>query len=224
MSSALISIRKVCKVYGEGPSALNILKNIDLDIYHGDAVCVAGASGAGKSTLLHIMGTLDKPTSGQVFFEGNDLFAKSDSELARFRNQTMGFVFQFHHLLSEFTALENVSLPAQISGLKASEAKRRAKELLSLMGMTQRSSHYPSELSGGEQQRVAIARALIMRPKILFADEPTGNLDMANGKLIQDLFFSLQDRFQLTLVVVTHDAAFASRFTRRLHIKDGAWT
>jgi lipoprotein-releasing system ATP-binding protein len=223
MNKPIISVQSVSKHYGTGEAQLKILKNIDLEIQAGEAICIVGASGAGKSTLLHIMGTLDRASSGRVFFEGEDLTQMSDSALAKFRNQSMGFVFQFHHLLSEFTAVENIAIPARISGMSRSAAHHRAIELLGLMGISQRATHYPTELSGGEQQRVAIARALVMKPRVLFADEPTGNLDMANGRMIQDLFFSLQDRLNLTLVVVTHDSSFASRFPKRLHLKDGAW-
>ncbi len=223
MSDPILSGRGLYKTYDSGEMKVEILKGLDLDIYPGEALCIVGASGAGKSTLLHILGTLDAPTAGSVFFSGRNLSLLSDIELARFRNSTLGFVFQFHHLLSEFTALENVELPARIGGLSEGEARSRAEELLGIMGLTSRRQHYPSQLSGGEQQRVAIARALVQRPQILLADEPTGNLDMQNGRMIQDLFFALRDRLGLTLVVVTHDQQFASRFPRRLQMKDGHW-
>jgi lipoprotein-releasing system ATP-binding protein len=172
---------------------------------------------------MHIMGTLDRPTSGELFFQGQSLLAMGDEELAHFRNREMGFVFQFHHLLSEFTALENVMIPARVGGLDKSEALGRAEDLLRQMGLTARMGHFPSQLSGGELQRVAIARALVMRPQILFADEPTGNLDSQNGGLIQDLFFHLKESLGLTLVVVTHDPGFSRKFARVQRISDGRW-
>ena len=223
MSDPILHARGLVKSYGKGASKINILKGVDIDIYPGDALCILGASGAGKSTLLHLMGGLDQPTAGSVSYLGQDLAAKSDKELAKFRNESMGFVFQFHHLLSEFSALENVELPARLGGLSNAQAKENALELLDVLGLKDRLNHYPSQLSGGEQQRVAIARALVQRPKILLADEPTGNLDRHNGKMIEDLFFALRERYGLTLVVVTHDASFASRFPRRMQINDGHW-
>jgi lipoprotein-releasing system ATP-binding protein len=223
MSDLLLQLRGVNKVYDKGGRELSVLKDIDLEIYPGEALCVLGASGAGKSTLLHIMGTLDRPTSGEVYYKGENLKDKTDDELALLRNKDMGFVFQFHHLLSEFSAIENVMLPARINGLTATQSRSRAEELLDLLGLKARQNHFPSELSGGEQQRVAVARALVQRPKILLADEPTGNLDTENSRQIQELFFSFKLRFGLTMVVVTHDPNFAGRFPRRLLMKDGHW-
>ena len=202
-------------------SHLDVLKGIDMTINKGEAVCIKGVSGAGKSTLLHILGTLDSPTLGKVFYKGEDLTKKSDDQLAEFRNRKMGFVFQFHHLLPELTALENVSLPARIGGDSKAVAQDKAKDFLKQLGLVNRMDHYPSELSGGERQRVAIARALIGQPEILFADEPSGNLDSQNGKMIQDLFFQLKEKMGLTLVVVTHDQEFANRFPKIFNIKDG---
>lgn len=223
MSSLLMSARNIHKSYAQGAGWLNILNGIDLDIHKGEALCILGASGAGKSTLLHILGTLDRPNKGALFYEGIDLLKKSDDELAMFRNKSMGFVFQFHHLLSEFTALENVMMPGRIGGMSKLAAKARAVKLLDQVGLLQRGQHYPSELSGGEQQRLAVARALFSRPKILFADEPTGNLDTENSHMIQDLFFQLQRELGLSLVAVTHDIEFAKKFPRQLVIKDGRW-
>lgn len=237
MSEPLLRLENVHKVYDRGdhrgaevpaegnvgPTGLEVLKGIDLDIYAGEAVCILGASGAGKSTLLHILGTLDRPTLGRVFYKGVDLGEKSDEELAAFRNREIGFVFQFHHLLSEFTALENVMLPARIGGMGEKESRDRAMELLRGLGLEGRSEHFPSQMSGGEQQRVAVARALVQKPKVLLADEPTGNLDTANSRQIQELFFDLKLRLGLTLVVVTHDSGFSTRFPRRLTLKDGHW-
>lgn len=223
MSDPLLSVRRLHKSYAQAKQPLEILKGLDTDFYPGEAVCIVGSSGAGKSTLLHILGALDRPTSGQVLFKNEDLFAKTDEQLAQFRNQTVGFVFQFHHLLAELTALENIMMPARIGGVPEKETRLRAEKLLGQMGLKERGHHYPSELSGGEQQRVAVARALIMSPKILLADEPTGNLDTENSRQIQELFFSLKQQLGLTLIVVTHDSNFASRFPRRLILKDGHW-
>jgi lipoprotein-releasing system ATP-binding protein len=223
MSDPLLSVRRVTKTYNQGPQKLEILKGIDADFYPGEAACIVGSSGAGKSTLLHIIGALDHPTSGQVLYKNENLFDKSDEDLAQFRNKTIGFVFQFHHLLSEFSALENIMMPARIAGESVHEVQKRAEKLISMMGLNERAHHYPSELSGGEQQRVAVARALIQNPKILLADEPTGNLDTENSRQIQELFFNLKHQFGLTLIVVTHDSNFASRFPRRLILKDGHW-
>jgi len=219
----ILSARSICKSFPMGRGKLEILKGLDLQIEQGEAICIIGVSGAGKSTLLHILGTLDRPTLGCVFYRGRDLFRQSDDELARFRGEKLGFVFQFHHLMSEFTALENITMPARISGMKARIARERAGELMAGLGLSDRKNHYPSELSGGEQQRVAIARALLNEPEILLADEPTGNLDTKNSRRIQELFFELKERMGITLIVVSHDREFAKQFPRVLHIKDGLW-
>jgi len=219
----MLSGRNIHKIYVQGARELRILKGISLEVAEGDDVCISGSSGAGKSTLLHILGTLDRPTEGQLIFRGEDVFSKSDTQLAHFRNKTMGFVFQFHHLLSEFSAIENVMMPGRIARWSNVEAQSKARQLLEELGLGARLNHYPTELSGGEQQRVAIARALITSPQILLADEPTGNLDSTNAKIIQDLFFDLKKQRGLTLIVVTHDQHFASRFTRRLVMADGLW-
>lgn len=219
----MLSAQNISKSYWRGQQELKILEHIDFEVGAGENVSIVGPSGAGKSTLLHILGTLDRPTDGRVFFEGTDLFSLGEDAMAQFRNRTMGFVFQFHHLLSEFTALENVALPLRIQGLKAREAQGRAEKWLMEMGLASRVHHYPSEMSGGEQQRVAIARALVCEPKILFADEPTGNLDSKNSRMVQDLMFEIQAKLGLTLIVVTHDSQFAHRFGRRLHLADGRW-
>ncbi len=223
MNKILMDVKCITKSFARSGQTLDVLKGIDLEVREGEALCIMGSSGAGKSTLLHILGTLDQPTLGKVFFEGVDLTRKSSGELASFRSQTMGFVFQSHHLMPEFTAIENVLLPCRIAGDPNKESLAKAEALLLRLGMKDRKSHYPSQLSGGEQQRVAIARALIRNPRILFADEPTGNLDSANAKIIQDLFFQLKQEKKLTLVVVTHDHNFAARFPRRLELKDGMW-
>lgn len=223
MSDPILSAKALTKFYGQGPSRTEILKGIDLDIYPGEALCILGVSGAGKSTLLHILGTLDRPSGGNLYYMGKDLSGKSDKDLARFRNESIGFVFQFHHLLSEFTAIENAALPALIGGMSKKAAFEEAEVFMEILGLKDRRHHFPTQLSGGEQQRVAIARALIQKPKILLADEPTGNLDRQNGALIEELFFALRERLGLTLVVVTHDPQFASRFPRRMQLRDGHW-
>jgi lipoprotein-releasing system ATP-binding protein len=223
MIETLISAKNIRKTYPQGAEELVILRDLSLDIKKGEALAIVGASGAGKSTLLQILGTLDRPNSGELFFGGENLLTMKDEDVSRFRNERMGFVFQFHHLLSEFSALENVSLPLRVAGEGKSAAADQAAELLQMMGLGHRLTHYPNELSGGELQRVAIARALIRRPQILFADEPTGNLDSTNGQHVQELFFQLKQSFGLTLVVVTHDQNFARKFTRTLRMSDGRW-
>jgi lipoprotein-releasing system ATP-binding protein len=222
--SPILAARGLKKSYPMGNGALEVLKGIDFEIQHGQAVCIVGSSGAGKSTLLHLLGTLDRPSAGSVYYKGRDLSSLKDDEMARFRNETMGFVFQFHHLLSEFNALENVMMPCRIAGQSVAESRKRAEELLTYFGLRDRAHHFPSELSGGEQQRVAIARALVRKPQILFADEPTGNLDTQNGHRIQQVFFDLKREMKLTLVAVTHDREFASRFPRVITLRDGRWT
>lgn len=215
----MIKADSISKNYGD----LHILKNLSFEVVQGEAVCILGASGAGKSTFLHILGSLDQPTSGRVLWNGEDLSKKNDEDLASLRNKEMGFVFQFHHLLQEFTALENIMIPGRIAGLSLKQCEMRAKDLMDQLGLSHRQTHYPSQLSGGEQQRVAIARALFNEPRILFADEPTGNLDSENSSRIQDLFFQLKKDLGLTLVVVTHDVHFARRFPRSIRMADGEW-
>lgn len=223
MSDPILVAKGLKKTYGDKKLPLEILKGVDLEVCPGDALCIVGASGAGKSTLLHLLGALDRPTEGEIYFKGKLLSHLPDEELARFRNKSVGFVFQFHHLLSELTAFENAMLPARIGGEPYNRSSQKVEELFQMMGLSSRKTHYPNQLSGGEQQRVAIARALVQSPEILFADEPTGNLDTQNANKIQDLFFSLKDRLGLSLVVVTHDPNFASRFPRRLGLRDGYW-
>ncbi|CAN5427922.1 lipoprotein-releasing ABC transporter ATP-binding protein LolD [soil metagenome] len=222
-TESLLVARGVTKSYPMASGRLEILKGIDLTIEKGEAISIVGSSGAGKSTLLHILGTLDRPTLGKVLHRGLDLTKMSDDEVAAHRNATMGFVFQFHHLLAEFSALENVAMPLRIGGEAPVVALARAEEQLIQLGLKDRLHHRPSELSGGEQQRVAIARSIVRKPEILFADEPTGNLDTQNAARIQELLFELQKSLGLTLVVVTHDAAFAARFPRALSMRDGQW-
>lgn len=205
------------KSYG----ALNVLKGVDIQVGEGEVVAIVGASGAGKSTLLHLLGTLDKPDHGEVWMQGENVFKKSSKELAEFRNKNMGFVFQFHNLLPEFSALENVMIPGLIGKNEATKVKERATELLEQLGLKDRLHHKPSELSGGEQQRTAVARALVNSPKIVFADEPSGNLDSKNAAELHRLFLELRDRGKYTFVIVTHNLEFAAMANRKLEIRDG---
>ncbi len=200
---------------------LEILKGVDLEIKQGEIVSIVGSSGAGKTTLLTILGTLDRPTSGSVSINNEEVSKLSDKKLAAFRNQNIGFVFQFHQLLPEFTALENVCIPALIANKSKKETEKRAQELLELFNLRDRISHKPSELSGGEQQRVAVARALINNPKVIFADEPSGNLDSTNAEELHHLFFKLRDNFKQTFVIVTHNAELAKMADRTLTMRDG---
>jgi len=205
------------KKYGQ----LDVLKGIDLEINKGEIVSIVGSSGAGKTTLLQLLGTLDRPDSGSVSLDGIEPFGLSSNELARFRNQKIGFVFQFHQLLPEFTALENVIMPALIFGQSAVESKRRGMELLERLGLSQRFNHQPSALSGGEQQRVAVARALMNNPQVIFADEPSGNLDSKNATELHELFFDLRKEFGQTFVIVTHNNQLAEMADRTLVMSDG---
>lgn len=213
----MIQVNNIHKSFGE----LEVLKGITINVAKGEVVSIVGASGAGKTTLLQILGTLDTPSSGKLVISDQTVSNLSRTELANFRNKNIGFVFQFHQLLPEFTALENVMMPAWIAGIKDDEAERRGKEILSELGLTDRESHLPSELSGGEQQRVAVARALINKPDVLFADEPSGNLDSENAKVLHDLFFELRDKLGLTIIIVTHNEDLAARANRILRMADG---
>jgi lipoprotein-releasing system ATP-binding protein len=200
---------------------LDVLRGIQVSFDAGEMISIRGRSGAGKSTFLHILGTLDRPTSGTILFDGLDVFRFGSTQLARFRNKHIGFVFQFHHLLAEFSALENVMMPALIHRETKAEAERRARRLLEMVGLSERVSHKPGELSGGEQQRVALARALVMEPSLLLADEPTGNLDKTTGEGIHQLFVELNQALKLSIVVVTHDPDLAERMPRQLTMADG---
>lgn len=213
----MIQVRNIKKSFG----SLEVLKGIDLDIEKGKIVSIVGPSGAGKTTLLQIMGTLDKADSGSVIIDGIDVMKLSDAGRSTFRNKHMGFVFQFHQLLPEFTALENVMMPALIGGISRREAKKRAEELLAFMGLSQRASHKPNELSGGEKQRVAVARALVNKPDVVFADEPSGSLDTQNKQELHRLFFDLRDQMGQTFVIVTHDEQLADLADRKISMQDG---
>ncbi|MCP1385628.1 ABC transporter ATP-binding protein [Runella salmonicolor] len=214
----MLKARQIVRKYGN----LSVLKGIDLEINKGELVTIVGASGAGKSTLLHILGTLDRPDAGQVFINDTDVFALKEKDLAAFRNHTIGFVFQFHHLLPEFTALENVCMPAFIDAKSdETEVKKRAGELLEMLGLKDRLGNLPSQLSGGEQQRVAVARALINNPAIIFADEPSGNLDSRNAEDLHQLFFRLRNELGQTFVIVTHNEHLAEMADRKLEMIDG---
>lgn len=213
----MISARGIRKSYG----SLNVLKGIDIDIARGEVVSVVGASGAGKTTLLHIIGTLDKADEGTLMINGKDLKSLSDRELSAFRNQHIGFVFQFHHLLPEFNALENVCIPGYIGNKSTSKVISQAKELLDLLGLADRMDHKPGELSGGEQQRVAVARSLINDPVVVLADEPSGNLDSETSEELHSLFFDLRTRLNQTFVIVTHNNELALMADRKLTMKDG---
>ncbi|MFA5972422.1 MAG: ABC transporter ATP-binding protein [Lentimicrobiaceae bacterium] len=213
----MISGKNIHKSYG----SLEVLKGIDLEINKGEIVSVVGASGAGKTTLLQIIGTLDKPTSGSIQYDNQDVSTLGEKRLASFRNKNIGFVFQFHHLLPEFTALENLCIPAFIAGISHKQANRRAMELLEFLHLSDRAEHKPSALSGGEQQRVAVARALMNHPSVILADEPSGNLDSANAKELHKLFFTLRDEFSQTFVIVTHNQELADMSDRKLMMVDG---
>jgi lipoprotein-releasing system ATP-binding protein len=217
----IIEIQGLKKTFIKNGTPIEVLKGIDLSISRGDSLAVVGDSGAGKSTLLHIMGALDRPTEGRVLVKGKDIFNWPEAELVRFRNRTIGFVFQLHNLMPEFTTLENVMLPALIGGLKRREAKKKAEEILEYLELKDRLSHKPGELSGGEQQRVAVARAMVMEPEIILADEPTGNLDTETGKRIEDILVNLNQEKKITLILVTHNPQLAERMSRRIGLRDG---
>ncbi|WP_289075155.1 ABC transporter ATP-binding protein [uncultured Bacteroides sp.] len=213
----MIEIEGITKSFGQ----LQVLKGIDLNIDKGEVVSIVGPSGAGKTTLLQIIGTLDRADSGRVIINGTDVSSMKEKELSAFRNKEIGFVFQFHQLLPEFTALENVTIPALIKGVSAAEAKKKSMEMLDFLGLSARASHKPAELSGGEKQRVAVARALINNPSVVLADEPSGSLDTKNKEELHNLFFELRDKLGQTFVIVTHDEGLASQTDRTIHMLDG---
>ncbi len=217
----LIKVRGLNKSFASGEGALEVLAGIDLDVSAGEMLAIVGASGVGKSTLLHILGMLERPTTGSVLFESEDIFKLTDRQLSKFRNRNIGFIFQLYHLLPEFTVLENAAMPALIMGRPMKEAAAEAGELLAELGLSERFDHRPAELSGGEQQRVAIARALINRPKVVMADEPTGNLDSQTGEVIYKLLRRLNAARGQTFVVATHNSSLADKMDRILHLVDG---
>ncbi len=227
MDEALLSVRGLVKTYlmaddaGGPPRRVEVLRGIDLDIGRGEMVALTGASGSGKSTFLNVVGALDVPTAGEVRFDGEDVFARDPAGLARFRNEAVGFIFQSHHLLPEFTALENAMMPALIRRAPRAEARRAAQEMLELAGLGERMGHKPGELSGGEQQRVALARALCLAPRLLLADEPTGNLDPATAEGIHRLLTEINARLGITMVLVTHNEGLAATLPRRLRLGAG---
>ena len=217
----LIRVVDLYKTFDTSGNRLDVLKGVSLEIRRGEMVAIVGASGVGKSTLLHILGTLERPDSGEVTCEGHNVFAYSDDALASFRNQAIGFIFQFHHLLPEFDALENVMMPALIRGMNAKKARHLAQAVLNRVGLANRSDHKTGELSGGEQQRVAVARALVLRPTILLADEPTGNLDPRTSETVHDLLLSLNREDGITAIIVTHNMKLAERLSRQITLIDG---
>jgi lipoprotein-releasing system ATP-binding protein len=217
----LLSIDQVHKSYWLGEKEIHVLRGASFELRAGEMASLVGPSGVGKSTFLHVVGTLDAPTAGRVAFEGRDAYEMSEEDLAKFRNQSIGFVFQFHYLLPEFTAIQNVSMPALIQRLPNGEAEDRAVEMLKRVGLGHRLDHKPGELSGGEQQRVALARALVMKPRLLLADEPTGNLDEATGEGIHHLLVELNQQLGIAAIVVTHNARFAALLPRRLRLHEG---
>lgn len=216
-----IQVQQLYKSFGNGTKRVEVLKGIDLSFARGEMAAIVGASGAGKTTFLHILGTLDRPTSGKVLYGGKDIFTLNERDLARFRNQEIGFVFQFHHLLPEFSAVENTMMPCLIQGMSRKEAAQRAEAILTLVGLKERLSHKPGELSGGEQQRVAVARAMVLEPKILLADEPTGNLDSKTGASVFALLQELNHLKNVTLIMVTHNPSLAAQMPRQILLTDG---
>ncbi|MGZ3693644.1 MAG: ABC transporter ATP-binding protein [Bdellovibrionota bacterium] len=221
MSEVLLRCEDLRKTYHRDGAAVEVLRGVDLSIDEGETIAILGASGAGKSTLMHVLGALEPPTAGKILYGGQDIRLFSSEKTARFRNREIGFIFQFHYLLQEFTALENVMMPALIAGEDRQKFADRATELLKEVGLGHRLTHRPAELSGGEQQRVALARAMVMMPRLLLADEPTGNLDSANAQMVKELFLQLNERRGVTIVLVTHDEVMAKNFSRQVVMRDG---
>ncbi len=217
----MIELRKLSKTFILDGTRIEVLRELDFEIVRGESIAILGASGAGKSTLLHIVGTLDHPSSGTLLYDKTDVFQWNEKGLAAFRNKKIGFVFQFHHLLPEFSSIENTMMPALIGGISKPEAKERAEIILNEVGLGDRMAHKPGELSGGEQQRVAVARALMMEPEVLMADEPTGNLDTETGRKIEDVLLEMNQKRNITLIVVTHNQGLAQRMSRSIGLKDG---
>ena len=220
----LIQVQQLFKSFGNGAKKVEVLRGIDLTFFQGERAAIVGASGVGKTTLLHILGTLDRPSAGKVLYGERDIFTLNEKDLALFRNREIGFVFQFHHLLPEFNALENTMMPCLIQGISKKEAALRAEAILTLVGLKERLSHKPGELSGGEQQRVAVARALVLEPKILLADEPTGNLDTKTGESVFALLQELNRIKDVTLIIVTHNPNLAAQMPRQILLADGKAT
>jgi lipoprotein-releasing system ATP-binding protein len=219
--SSLLSVRDLHKSFIEGDEEIHILRGLDLELETGERLAIVGQSGVGKSTLLHILGTLDRPTKGEILYRGQELPLDDEAELSQFRNREIGFVFQFHYLLPDFTALENVMFPALIRGMGAERARAEAEKLLDLVGLKNRMSHRPGKLSGGEQQRVAVARSVVLEPKLILADEPTGSLDLRIGEEVQELLFHLNEKNGVSLVIATHNREFAQRIGRQAELRDG---
>lgn len=219
--SNLLSVKDLQKSFSEGGNEIHVLQGVNFDLAEGERLAVVGESGVGKSTLLHILGTLDRPTGGKVLFGGKQLPLDDEAALCEFRNRQIGFVFQFHYLLPDFSALENVMFPALVQGIEPAQAKREALQLLDLVGLTDRLSHRPGKLSGGEQQRVAVARAVILKPKLVLADEPTGSLDLRIGEEVQDLLFRLNEEHGIGLIVATHNRQFAKKIGRCVELREG---
>jgi lipoprotein-releasing system ATP-binding protein len=217
----LLSVRDLHKSFAEGGVEIHVLRGLNLELSEGERLAIVGESGVGKSTLLHVLGTLDRPNSGKIFYSGKELPLNDETAVCQFRNRELGFVFQFHYLLPDFSALENVMFPALIQGMDAGRAKGEAKNLLEMVGLKDRMSHRPGKLSGGEQQRVAVARAVILKPRLVLADEPTGSLDMRIGEEVQDLLFRLNEEHNIALIIATHNREFAERIGRRAELKDG---
>ena len=219
--SNLLSVKELQKSFSEGGNEIHVLQGVNFDLAEGERLAVVGESGVGKSTLLHILGTLDRPTGGKILFGGKQLPLDDEAALCEFRNRQIGFVFQFHYLLPDFSALENVMFPALVQGIEPAQAKREALQWLDLVGLTDRLSHRPGKLSGGEQQRVAVARAVILKPKLVLADEPTGSLDLRIGEEVQDLLFRLNEEHGIGLIVATHNRQFAKKIGRCVELREG---
>ncbi len=217
----MIEVSDLWKIYNTNGSKVEALRGIDLKVDQGQTLAIEGVSGSGKSTLLHLMGTLDHPSKGDIKYDGENVLNKSDTELAKFRNNKIGFVFQFHYLLAEFDALENVMMPALINGINKNQAQELALKVLDDVGLSDRVTHRPGELSGGEQQRVAIARSIVLKPRVIFADEPTGNLDRKTGSSIIDLFVKLNQEYKVSIIVVTHNSYVSSYFDKKINLLDG---
>jgi lipoprotein-releasing system ATP-binding protein len=220
--SELLSVKDLHKSFFEGGSEIHVLRGLNLDVAEGERLAVVGESGVGKSTLLHVLGTLDHPTSGKIYYAGKELPLGDETALCQFRNREIGFVFQFHYLLPDFSALENVMFPALIQGIDRAQAQHEAEQLLTLVGLKERMSHRPGKLSGGEQQRVAVARAVILKPKLVLADEPTGSLDLRIGEEVQNLLFRLNEENHIALIVATHNRQFAEKIGRCVELTAGA--